>query len=73
MAIGIVNLAISFETLVEAVKGLAIEDKLKLWDALDEQIAEYQEQHPQFRAEVEQVLAEYEAGDYITIEEYIAQ
>jgi outer membrane protein TolC len=69
----IVTLNISFESFVEGLTNLDIEDKVRLWDILDEQIAEYQEQHPTFRAEVDQAHAEYRAGDYLTLDQLVAQ
>lgn len=67
------SVAIPLETIIEAVKALNINDKLKLWDAIDEQIAEYEDQNPSLRAEIEQAKAEYQAGNYITMEDYLAQ
>jgi len=73
MVNGTATLVVPLEILIETVKGLSIEDKLRLWDVLDELIGEYQDQHPQTRAEIAQALADFASGNYITIEDYIAK
>jgi len=73
----IVNLVIPFESLVNSIAGLSLQDKLRLWKWLGEQIAQVEEdlweQDPTFRAELREARAAYEAGDYVTIDEYIAR
>lgn len=72
-----VNLKISFESLVNAIASLGLEEKRKLWQILDEQIAEAEEnlweEDPNTQAEIEEARAAYQEGDYLTLDEYIAQ
>jgi hypothetical protein len=46
-------------------------------ELLDEQIGQAEEdlweQNPTIQAEIQEARAAYEAGDYVTIDEYIAQ
>jgi hypothetical protein len=72
-----VRLLIPFESLVDSVAELSLRDKLRLWELLDEQIAhaeeEAWEQDPTVQAEIREARAAYQAGDYVTIDEYIAR
>jgi hypothetical protein len=77
MATGTIKLVLPFDILSDAVAELSLEDKRWLLDLLYEQIEqadeEVLEQDPAVQAEIEQVLKDYEAGDYLTIEAYMAQ
>ena len=72
-----VRLLIPFEALVDSIAQLNLRDKLKLWELLNEQLAQAEEevweQDPKIRAEIREARSAYEAGDYVTIDEYIAQ
>ncbi|HAJ58192.1 MAG TPA: hypothetical protein DCP31_02055 [Cyanobacteria bacterium UBA8543] len=72
-----VNLKISFESLVNAIASLGLEEKRKLWQIIDEQIAESEdhllEEDPDTQAEIEEARTAYQEGDYLTLDEYIAQ
>jgi hypothetical protein len=72
-----VRLLIPFESLVDSVVELSLRDKLRLWELLDEQIAQAEEeaweQDPTVQAEIREARAAYQAGDYVTIDEYIIQ
>ena len=72
-----VNLKISFESLVNAIASLSLEEQRKLWQILDEQIAEAEdkllEEDPNAQAEIEEARTAYQVGDYLTLDEYIAQ
>jgi hypothetical protein len=72
-----VNLKISFESLVNAIASLGLEEQRKLWQILDEQIAEAEdkllEEDPNAQAEIEETRTAYQVGDYLTLDEYIAQ
>ena len=72
-----VSLLIPFESLVDSVAGLSLRDKLRLWELLEEQIAQAEEeaweQDPTVQAEIREARAAYEAGDHVTIDEYIAR
>lgn len=72
-----VKLLIPFESLIESVKELGLKEKHLLWKLLGEQIAQVEdelwEQDPIVRAEIREARAAYQTGDYMTIDEYIAQ
>jgi len=72
-----VSLLIPFESLVDSIAELSLKDKLRLWGLLDEQIAQAEEeaweQDPTVQAEIREARAAYQVGDYVTIDEYIAQ
>ena len=77
MANGPVTMVIPFETLVETISRLSLKDKARLSEILYEQIEQEEEdileQDPEIRVQIDEALAAYEAGDYITLEEYNAQ
>ncbi len=72
-----VRLLIPFEALADSVTELSLEDKRWLWELLDEQIAQAEEemceQDPTVQAEIREARAAYQAGDYMTIDKYVAQ
>lgn len=72
-----VKLVIPFESLVESIAELSPRDKLRLWELLDLQLAQAEEevweQDPTVQAEIREARTDYHAGDYVTIDEYIAQ
>ncbi len=71
-----VKLQISFEALVEAIATLDLENKQQLLEILEDQIFDAEEDEmensPEVLAEVEESRKAHQAGDYQTIEEYIA-
>ncbi|GLI36438.1 hypothetical protein [Desulforhabdus amnigena] len=71
-----VKLLVPFESLVQSIAELSIEDKRRLWAFLEDELARMEEetweQDPAVRAEIEEARAAYAAGDYMTINEYIA-
>jgi len=71
-----VELQIPFTSLLDAITSLALEDKLKLLGLLEAQIADAEddllEQDPTVLAEVEEARRAYRAGEYQTIQDYIA-
>lgn len=71
-----VNLSIPFEFLLQAIAQLDSAEKERLWEFLDEDLHGEDEDEgadPQEEAEVAQAYQEYEAGDYLTLDEYVAQ
>lgn len=72
-----VRLVIPFEALLQSVKELGIKEKWLLWQWLDEQIAQAEEevweQDPVVQAEIREARMAYAAGDYVTIDEYATQ
>ena len=70
-----VSIQIPFASLVEAIASLNLEDKHKLQEILEDQIFEAEEEmenDPEVLAEVEAARKAYQAGDYQTIQDYIA-
>ena len=72
-----VELLIPFESLVKSITKLRMRDKFRLWELLDEQMAYNEEkaweEDPSVQAEIQEARAAYQAGDYVTIDEYIAR
>ena len=77
MAHSTVKLQIPFSALMSAVKKLSLDDKRRLWEILDAEMAQTEEdawEHsPAFQAEMREARAAYKAGDFLTIDEYDAQ
>ena len=71
-----VELSIPFDSLVDSVTKLHLRDKFRLWELLDEQMADEEaevwDEDPTAQAEIREARAAYQAGDYVTIDEYIA-
>jgi len=76
MAQETVRLMIPFEALADSVTGLSLKDKRWLWELLEEQMAQAEEEvwerDPAVPAEIQEARAAYQAGDYVTIDDYIA-
>jgi len=72
-----VELLIPFESLVKSITKLRMKDKFRLWELLDEQMAQTEEktweEDPIVQAEIQEARNAYQVGDYLTIDEYIAQ
>jgi len=70
-----VRLQIPFESLVNAIASLGFEEKRRLWQLLDEEIAQAEEdlfeQDPTVQAEIQEARDAYQTGNYQTLEEYI--
>ena len=77
MAQETVTLSIPFKSLIDSVAELSLEDKRRLWELLEEQIAQAEEEtwerDPTVQAEIQEARAAYQAGEYVTIDEYITQ
>jgi len=71
-----VELSIPSESLVDSVTKLHLRDKFRLWELLDEQMADAEEgawdEDSAVQAEIREARDAYQAGDYVTIDEYIA-
>jgi hypothetical protein len=56
---------------------MGLEDRLQLWQQLEEQLAQIEEnvweQDPTIQSEIQKARAAFEAGNYVTLEEYIVQ
>ncbi len=79
MAHNTIRLLIPFESLVGAISGLSLEDKVMLSQLLEDLIAqglaqeEIWEQDPTVQADIQEARTAYQAGDYLSIDEYVAQ
>ena len=71
-----VNLQIPIESLITAIDALELEDQQKLLEILEQKIFEAEEDNyeedAETAAEIEAVQAEYEAGEYVTFDNYLA-
>ncbi|NEP03122.1 MAG: hypothetical protein F6K58_31650 [Symploca sp. SIO2E9] len=67
------KIEISFESLLEAVLSLEISKKRELWELLKAELLIDKEDCPEDIAEIQAARADYEAGDYLTFDQYIAQ
>jgi hypothetical protein len=69
--------AVTFETLIAAIAKLEHSDKHKLWEYLDAELFddddEFNEMDEQTIADIQVARAEYAAGDYSTYDQYLAQ
>lgn len=72
----IIKLQLSLDTLLEAISSLNLEEKRQLQELIEQQIFEAEEalyeDDPETQAEIQAVRSEYAAGDYLTIDEYLA-
>lgn len=76
MVAGTLKNAASFDALVDAIGNLSLTDKQRLLDVMETLVAgaeeEVLEQDPAVRAEMQAARDAYAAGDYVTIEDYLA-
>ena len=70
-----VNIPIPFDTLIQAIKSLSLAEQEKLLELLENQISTAEdkwENSPEIMAEVNCAKEAYQGGDYLTLEEFIA-
>lgn len=69
------NLAIPFDFLLQAIAKLSPVDKQRLWEFLDTDLHDSAADtlDPEEEAEVATAYAEYQAGEFVTLDEYISQ
>lgn len=76
MTQGTVRLHIPFESLLDAIALLEVEEKYQLVQMLESEIAQAEEdllsEDSRVQAEIQSARLAYQKGDYQTIEEYIA-
>jgi hypothetical protein len=72
-----INLTIPLETLTDAILSLDLEQKRQLLEILEQKIFEEEEEtyedDPETMAELEAVRTEYQTGNYLTLDQYLAQ
>jgi hypothetical protein len=73
----IVKLQLSLEELAEAIYSLDLEEKRQLQEMIEQKIFEEEEElyedDPETEVEIETVRAEYAAGEYLTLDEYLTE
>ncbi len=72
----IVKLQLSMEALAEVISSLNLEEKRQLQEIIGQQIFEAEEalyeDDAETQAEIQAVRAEYAVGEYMTMDEYLA-
>lgn len=72
-----VQVAIPFDSFVDAVKNLNALEQRRLWEILETQLGQYEEEQfendPAIRNQIAEARAAYRAGDFQTLDEYQAQ
>lgn len=69
-----VKLSIPFASLIAAISELDPQDKQRLLEILEEEIEQTAwEQNPALQAELQQARTELDAGDFVSIENYIGK
>ncbi|MBD2772275.1 hypothetical protein [Iningainema tapete] len=72
----IVKLQLSLSALAEVISSLNLEEKRQLQEIIEQQIFEAEEdlysEDVETQAEIQAVRAEYAVGEYMTMDEYIA-
>lgn len=70
-----INLKIPFESLNEVINSLDLSQKQQLLEILEQQIFEEEEScyqdDEETLAELQKVRAEYQSGDYVTLDQYL--
>jgi hypothetical protein len=64
---------ISFQSLLEAISSLGVAEKYQLWELLEAELFPDDEDSTEDITEIQAARADYEAGDYMTFDEYRAQ
>lgn len=72
-----IKLQLSLETLIEAITSLDLQEKSYLREVIEQQIFEAEEElyedDAKTIAELQSIRNEYQAGDYLTFDEYLAK
>lgn len=72
-----IKLQLSLDNLIEAITSLDLQEKCSLREVIEQQIFEAEEElyqeDSETVAEIQSVHAEYETGEYLTFDEYLAE
>ena len=72
-----IKLQLSLDNLIEAITSLYLQEKCSLREVIEQQIFEAEEElyqeDSETVAEIQSVRAEYETGEYLTFDEYLAE
>ena len=67
----------TLQTIVDSVHLLSMKERLQLLELLEEELAQQEEEafenDPKVTSEIHESRMQYERGEYLTIEEYIAK
>ena len=70
-----VQMQIPFESLIESISRLGLEEKRQIESILEQQIEQAEEdlwdRDPIVQAEIREARADYAAGNYVTLDEYL--
>lgn len=73
MAENTVKIDISFQSLLEAIASLGMTEKHQLWELLEAELFSENEDSPEDREEIQAARNDYQTGNYMTFEQYLAQ
>lgn len=73
MAENTLKVDISFQSLLEAISSLEIDQKHELWELLEAELFPDDEDSLLDIAEIQAARADYKAGEYTTFDQYAAQ
>ncbi len=70
-----IKIDIPFNSLLESIKKLSIEEKFEIWNIINLELDKTEEEFfikdPQMRLEIKEAKEAYEAGDFLSIDEFI--
>lgn len=71
-----ISISITLESLLESISKLPSSEKLKIMEALHEQLEQAEEElyesDPSIQVQIREARLAYQAKDYVTLEEYLA-
>lgn len=68
-----VKVDISFQSLLQAITSLGIDEKHRLWELLVAELFPDDEDSPEDSAEIQAARSDYKAGEYTTFDQYVVQ
>ncbi len=72
-----IQISIPFDSLIESVKNLNIREKRQLWEMIEEQLSQSEEEQlegdPLISKQISDAREAYKSGDYQTLDDYMAQ
>jgi ElaB/YqjD/DUF883 family membrane-anchored ribosome-binding protein len=72
-----ISVSVTLDSLLESISKLPPTDKLKIMEALNEQLEQAEEElyesDPTIQAQIREARLAYQAKDYVTLSEYLAR
>jgi ElaB/YqjD/DUF883 family membrane-anchored ribosome-binding protein len=72
-----ISVSVTLDSLLESISRLPPTDKLKIMEALNEQLEQAEEElyesDPTIQAQIREARLAYQAKDYVTLSEYLAR